>query len=155
MALKRLDDAKRDEDRIYAVVRGMGSASDGRSQSIYAPRKEGQLKALETAYKTAGVEPNSIELIEAHGTGTRVGDQTEVAALNALFGTQKNGTQKQALGSVKSMIGHTKAAAGTAGMIKAALALYHKNLPPTLKADPPDPKLGLDQSSIYLNTVSM
>ncbi len=154
MALKRLADAKRDQDRVYAVIRGIGSASDGRSQSIYAPRMEGQLNALKTAYKTAEIDPQTVELIEAHGTGTRVGDQTEVAALTALFDDQYNGSKKRALGSVKSMIGHTKASAGTAGMIKTALALHHKNLPPTLKADPPDPRLGLDNSSIYLNTAS-
>lgn len=154
MALKRLADAKNDQDRVYAVIRGIGSGSDGRSQSIYAPRMEGQLNALKTAYKTAEIDPETVELIEAHGTGTRVGDQTEVAALTALFDGQNNGSKKRALGSVKSMIGHTKASAGIAGMIKTALALYHKNLPPTLKADPPDPRLGLDNSSIYLNTVS-
>lgn len=154
VVLKRLTDAERANDRIYAVIRGIGSASDGRSRSIYAPRKEGQLKALRTAYAAAEIDPDTVELIEAHGTGTRVGDQTEVAALTAFFDANKNGNKKRALGSVKSMIGHTKAAAGTAGMIKAALALYHKNLPPTLKADPPDPGLGLDDSSIYLNTAA-
>ncbi|MDX2499922.1 MAG: beta-ketoacyl synthase N-terminal-like domain-containing protein, partial [Deltaproteobacteria bacterium] len=108
--LKRLQDAEQDGDRIYAVLKAVGSSSDGKSQSIYAPRAEGQAKALRMAYKHAGIDPSTVELVEAHGTGTRVGDAVEFKALNQVFGgTPQNGS-RCVLGSVKSMIGHTKAA---------------------------------------------
>ncbi|MBU0986298.1 MAG: acyltransferase domain-containing protein, partial [Proteobacteria bacterium] len=152
--LKRLADAQRDGNKIYAVIRGIGSSSDGKSQSIYAPRAEGQLKALRMAYAQAGIDPATVELIEAHGTGTRVGDMVEFEALNRLFGNSVKNARPCALGSVKSMIGHTKAAAGAAGLMKAALSLYHKVLPPTLKAAEPDPKLNIEQSPFYLNPQS-
>ncbi len=153
VVLKPLPLAERDGDRIYAVIRGIGASSDGRSNSIYAPRPEGQQRALARAYTHAGIDPDSVELIEAHGTGTRVGDQVEIKALGQIFHRQSR-TARCALGSVKSMIGHTKAAAGAAGLIKAALALYYKVLPPTLKIDRPDPGLELDQSPFYLNTAA-
>ena len=117
MAFKRLEDAERDGDKIYAVLKGIGTSSDGRFKSIYAPRPEGQAKALKRAYEDAGFEPTTCGLIEAHGTGTKAGDAAEFSGLTQHFG--HNNTQKQhiALGSVKSQIGHTKAAAGAAGMI--------------------------------------
>ncbi|MBW2741669.1 MAG: acyltransferase domain-containing protein, partial [Deltaproteobacteria bacterium] len=152
LVLKRLEDAERDNNRIYAVIRGIGSSSDGKSQSIYAPRPEGQLEALRIAYESSDTDPASVELVEAHGTGTRVGDNVEFSALKRLFNESPKKINTCALGSVKSMIGHTKAAAGTAGLIKAALALYNKVLPPTLKADEPDPKLGIDDSPFYIST---
>ncbi len=151
--LKRLVDAERDGDRIYAVIKGLGSSSDGKSQSIYAPRPEGQARAIRQAHDQAGIIPTSVELIEAHGTGTRVGDRVEFDALRQIFSPSKPKTPWCALGSVKSMIGHTKAAAGSAGIIKTALALHHKVLPPTLKVDDPDPDLNLAESPFYLNTV--
>jgi acyl transferase domain-containing protein/NAD(P)-dependent dehydrogenase (short-subunit alcohol dehydrogenase family) len=150
--LKRLVDAEQDGDRIYAVIRGLGSASDGRSQSIYAPRSEGQSQALRRAYSEAGIDPASVKLVEAHGTGTRVGDQVEFQALCDVFGTPNPNGNGCALGSVKSNIGHTKAAAGAAGLIKTALSIYHKILPPTLKAAAADPKLGIEKSPFYLNS---
>jgi acyl transferase domain-containing protein len=150
--LKRLADAQKDKDRIYAVIKGIGSSSDGKSQSIYAPRAEGQIKALQAAYEQADIDPATVELVEAHGTGTRVGDRVEFQALSKVFeNTSKNSC---ALGSVKSNIGHTKASAGAAGIIKAALSLHHKVLPPTLKADTPDPDLNIQESPFYLNTQS-
>ena len=161
VVLKRLKDAKQDNDKIYAVIKGIGSSSDGKSQSIYAPKAEGQAKALRTAYMNAGIDPATVGLIEAHGTGTKVGDAVEFQSLCKVFeesNKNKNissnilNSNKCALGSVKSMIGHTKAAAGAAGLIKAALSLYHKALPPTLKADNPDPELRIDESPFYLNT---
>ncbi|MEA3232094.1 MAG: SDR family NAD(P)-dependent oxidoreductase, partial [Thermodesulfobacteriota bacterium] len=158
IALKRLVDAERDNDRIYAVIRAVGTSSDGRSQSIYAPRKKGQVKALRMAYDMAEFEPSSIDLIEAHGTGTRVGDQTEFQTLTEVFSPVHTDEdpcgERCALGTVKSMIGHTKAAAGTAGLIKTALALHHKTLPPTLKATVPDPDLHIDESPFYLNNAA-
>jgi acyl transferase domain-containing protein/NAD(P)-dependent dehydrogenase (short-subunit alcohol dehydrogenase family)/acyl carrier protein len=152
--LQRLEDAQKDGRRVYAVIKGVGSSSDGKSQSIYAPRAQGQSKALQTAYKNAGIDPTTVELIEAHGTGTRVGDEVEFQALSGLFGKSGSPRQWCALGSVKSMIGHTKAAAGAAGLMKAVLAVHHKVLPPTLKVCEPDPKLNIRQSPFYLNTQS-
>jgi len=152
LALKRLADAEKDGNRIYAIIKGIGSSSDGKSQSIYAPRKEGQTKALRKAYENADVDPSTMELIEAHGTGTRVGDIVEFQSLTQFFCERYRSNSKCALGSVKSMIGHTKAAAGAAGLIKSALALYHKVLPPTLKANEPNPNLNIDKSPFYLNT---
>jgi len=150
LIMKRLSDAEADGDRILAVLKGIGSSSDGKSQSIYAPRAEGQLKALRKAYAAAEIAPETVGLIEAHGTGTRVGDKTEIEALKKLFGDAVT-TPYCALGSVKSMIGHTKAAAGAAGLIKTVLALQNKILPPTLKADDPDPDLALEKSPFFLN----
>ena len=155
IVLKRLEMAEKDGDRIYAVIKAIGSSSDGKSQSIYAPNANGQQKALRRAYQSADIDPATIELIETHGTGTRVGDRVEFQSLKSFFGesseSYKN-NHKCAIGSVKSMIGHTKAAAGSAGLIKTALALYNKVLPPTLKATEPDPDLGINKSRFYLNT---
>jgi polyketide-type polyunsaturated fatty acid synthase PfaA len=150
--LKRLEDAQKDGDKIYAVIKGIGTSSDGRYKSIYAPRKEGQVKALERAYDDAGFSPATVGLMEAHGTGTMAGDPIEFSSLRDFFG--KYDTQKQhiALGSVKSQIGHTKAAAGAASLIKTALALHHKVLPATINITEPNPKLDIENSSFYLNT---
>ncbi|MBI9082667.1 MAG: SDR family NAD(P)-dependent oxidoreductase [Desulfobacterales bacterium] len=154
VVLKRLDDALAAGDRIYAVIRGMGTSSDGKSQSIYAPCADGQISALSRAYDRARIDPSTVRLIEAHGTGTRVGDAVEFSALNRFFNSAGAPLQGCALGSVKSMIGHTKAAAGVAGLIKTALALHHKVLPPTLKIKNPDPELKIDESPFYLNAES-
>ena len=147
VVLKRLSDAVRDKDRIYAVIRGVGSSSDGSTGGIYAPDADGQKRALQAAYREADVDPSTVEFIEAHGTGTRVGDKIEFTALKDFMKQDKNSC---AVGSVKSNIGHTKAAAGVAGVIKNSLSLYHKTLFPTLKAGNPDPELDIEQSSFYL-----
>jgi acyl transferase domain-containing protein/NAD(P)-dependent dehydrogenase (short-subunit alcohol dehydrogenase family) len=152
LVLKRLEKAQKDGNRIYAVIKGLGSSSDGKSQSIYSPSVEGQIQALRAAYKNAGINPSTVGLIEAHGTGTRVGDKVEFKALNRIFKESGANGHKCALGSVKSMIGHTKASAGAAGLIKAALSLHHKVLPPTLKAETPDPDLDIEKSHFYLNS---
>ncbi|MDP5144831.1 beta-ketoacyl synthase N-terminal-like domain-containing protein, partial [Shewanella sp. ULN5] len=152
VALKRLEDAERDGDRIYAVIKGVGASSDGKFKSIYAPRPEGQAKALKRAYDDAGFEPHTIGLIEAHGTGTAAGDVAEFNGLKSVFAEGNDTKQHIALGSVKSQVGHTKSTAGTAGVIKAALALHHKVLPPTINVSKPNPKLGIDDSPFYLNT---
>ncbi len=150
--LKRLEDAERDGDRIYAVVKGVGASSDGRGAAIYEPSAQGQVKALLRAYEQARVSPDTIELVEGHGTGTRVGDAIEVKALREVFGTAQQ--PWCALGSIKSQIGHTKAAAGAAGLIKAALALHHKVLPPTIKVQQPAPVLLENDSPFYVNSES-
>jgi acyl transferase domain-containing protein len=149
--LKRLADAERDGDRIYAVIRSIGASSDGKGQAVYAPSAAGQVKALRRAYDLAGIAPESVELLEAHGTGTKVGDATELAALDAVYGNERRETPWCALGSVKSQVGHTKAAAGAAGLIKAAMALYHKVLPPTSKVRRPLERLARGHSPFYVN----
>ncbi|AUX20363.1 beta-ketoacyl synthase [Sorangium cellulosum] len=153
VALKRLDDAERDGDRIYAVIKGIGSSSDGRSKSVYAPVPEGQARALRRAYAVAGYGPETVELMEAHGTGTKAGDAAEFEGLRAMFDASGRADRQWcALGSVKSQIGHTKAAAGAAGLFKAVMALHHKVLPPTIKVDRPNPKLEIEKTPFYLNT---
>ena len=116
--LKRLADAERDGDKIYAVIRGIGSSSDGKGKGITAPNPAGQVKAIERAWKNAGVSPTSAGLIEGHGTSTRVGDVVEVNSLNAIFGKLGLPAKSIALGSVKSNVGHLKGAAGAAGYCK-------------------------------------
>ncbi|MBW4586294.1 acyltransferase domain-containing protein [Aetokthonos hydrillicola Thurmond2011] len=152
IVLKRLEDAVRDNDKIYAVIKGIGTSSDGRYKSIYAPRLEGQVKALERAYEDAGIPPTTVGLMEAHGTGTMAGDPTEFGSLREFFGEPDSRRQYIALGTVKSQIGHTKAAAGAASLIKTALALHHKILPATINVTEPNPKLNIKNSRFYLNT---
>ncbi|HEV3385460.1 MAG TPA: beta-ketoacyl synthase N-terminal-like domain-containing protein, partial [Gemmata sp.] len=160
VVLKRLADATRDGDTIYAVLKGIGSSSDGKGNAIYAPSAAGQKNCLRNAYNFAGVSPDTIELVEAHGTGTKVGDATEATALTEVFSTGSANSSPQslksrpwcALGSVKSQIGHTKAAAGAASLIKATLALYFKVLPPTIKVTKPVEPLSSPDSPFYVNT---
>lgn len=152
VVLRRLADAERDGDRIYALIKGVGTASDGRAQGLLAPRLEGEELALRRAYEESGVEPSTVGLVEGHGTATLIGDEVELKALNRVFGDRDTETPQCALGSVKSMISHTMPAAGAAGLIKVALALHHKILPPTLHCDQPNPKLPLERSRFYLNT---
>ena len=151
VVLKRLADAQRDGDRIYAVIRGLGSSSDGKGNAVYAPSSKGQVRAIKRAYQQAAVDPETIELLEAHGTGTVVGDSIELEALWETFSGSDQPAPWCALGSVKSQIGHTKAAAGAAGLIKAALALHHKVLPPTIKVNAPLEPLTRPDSPFYLN----
>lgn len=154
-ALRRLADAERDGNPIYAVLRGIGSSSDGKAKSIYAPRAEGQSRALRRAYEAAGYGPETVELLEAHGTGTVAGDAAEFEALRTVFGgSERADPQWCALGSVKSQIGHTKAAAGSASLFKAVMALHHKVLPPTIKVKTAHPSLKLERSPFYLNTAT-
>ena len=150
VVIKRLADAERDGDKIYAVIKGIGASSDGRSGAIYEPSAAGQQKALRRAYEQGGVDPQTIELIEAHGTGTKVGDAVEVTSLKAVFGEADS--PWCAIGSIKSQIGHTKAAAGVAGLIKAAMALYNKTLPPTIKVKRPQDAVTSATSPFYVNT---
>jgi acyl transferase domain-containing protein len=149
--LKRAEDAVRDGDRIYALIKGIGVASDGRAVGLLAPRVEGEELALRRAYDGVGISPRSVGLIEAHGTATRVGDLAEIQALTRVFGPRDGARPRCAVGSVKSMIGHTMPAAGMAGLIKTTLALYSKVLPPTLNFEEPNPELGLDRSPFYIN----
>jgi acyl transferase domain-containing protein/NAD(P)H-dependent flavin oxidoreductase YrpB (nitropropane dioxygenase family)/acyl carrier protein len=150
VVLKRLSDAERDGDRIYALIEGIGSASDGRNRSLTAPHPPGQVAALRRAYEDAAVDPAAVTLIEAHGTGTALGDKSEVQALATVLGAR--GHSACALGSVKSMIGHTKVAAGLAGLIKGALALQQRVLPATIGVDQPIAPLQDAQAALYVNS---
>ncbi|MFK4597212.1 SDR family NAD(P)-dependent oxidoreductase [Streptomyces pristinaespiralis] len=151
LALKRLADAERDGDRIYSVLRGIGTSSDGRFKSIYAPRAEGQQLALRRAYEDAAVAPGSVELFEAHGTGTAVGDHTELSALGSFVMEGQDARGYAAIGSVKSQIGHTKAAAGAAGLIKLSLALHQKVLPPTINVEKPSEAVDPARTPFYVS----
>ena len=151
MVLKRLEDAVRDGHRIYAVVKGVGSSSDGKGKGLTAPQVDGEVLALQRAYAAARVEPRTVGMIEAHGTALPVGDAAEIEALGRVLGA-RDGAADCALGTVKSMIGHLLPAAGVAGLIKTALSLYHRALPPTLHCETPNPDLKLEQSRFYLNT---
>nr|WP_246197805.1 type I polyketide synthase [Chitinophaga agrisoli] len=152
MVLKRYDDAKRDGDTIYAVIKGVGGSSDGKSLGLTAPRKAGQTRALERAYEQAGISPAAIGLLEAHGTGTVVGDKTELGAVSDML-LHSGATRAQTyLGSVKTQIGHTKCAAGLAGLIKAALSVYHGVKPPTLHLKTPNSFYNAQYSPFAFNT---
>ena len=152
LVLKRKADAERDGDRIYAVIKGVGAASDGRARGLTAPVVDGQMRALERAYWKAGVTPATVGYVEAHGTGTALGDVVEIEALGKLFHEAGAPARECVVGSVKSMIGHTKCAAGLAGLINASLALYHKVLPPTIGVETPNPKLDLAAGPFRLCT---
>ncbi|HEY4434169.1 MAG TPA: beta-ketoacyl synthase N-terminal-like domain-containing protein, partial [Candidatus Cybelea sp.] len=153
--LKRLADAERDGDRIYAVVRGIAGSSDGRSLGLTAPRPEGQRLALERAYERAGIAPTRVGLIEAHGTGTAVGDRTELAAISEHFTAAGTPVGNCAIGSVKSQIGHTKCAAGVAGVIKAALALWTGVRPPTRSLTRPNAAWERSTSPFFFTTSAL
>jgi len=143
VVLKRLDDALRHGDRIYAVIRGSGVAGDGSATTLMAPQSRGQVLAIRQAWQVAGQDPQArgaVGLIEAHGTATPAGDAAELATLREVFG-EDPAAGLIGLGSVKSMIGHAMPAAGVAGLIKAAFAVHHAVLPPTLHAEEPHPAL--------------
>ncbi|MGP9017346.1 type I polyketide synthase [Streptomyces sp. BR1] len=143
VVLKRLADAERDGDRVYAVIRGTGVTSDGRGTGLMNPDPGGQTRAVRQAWRAAGLDPrtpDAIGLLEAHGTGTPAGDAAELATLAEVFGPS-DVAGNAIIGSVKSMIGHCMPAAGVAGLVKAALAVHHATLLPTLHCDDPHPAL--------------
>ena len=151
--LKRLADAERDGDHIYAVIRGMGGSSDGKGKGITAPNPVGQKLAVQRAWENAGESPSTATMVEGHGTSTAVGDVVEVQSLIDVFsGAGAAQPNTIALGSVKSNIGHLKGAAGAAGMLKAALALDEKVLPPSLNCAERNPKIDFEHSPFYVNT---
>ncbi|WP_158795359.1 type I polyketide synthase [Pedobacter sp. L105] len=152
IVLKRHEDAIRDGDTVYAVIQGIGGSSDGKSLGLTAPRKSGQVKALERAYEQAGMSPSVLGLVEAHGTGTVVGDRTELSALTDMLNQSGAIVNQTHLGSVKTQIGHTKCAAGLAGLIKAALAVYHGVKPPTINLKTPNSYYEPEKSPFAFNT---
>ncbi|MDR0332907.1 MAG: 4'-phosphopantetheinyl transferase superfamily protein [Dysgonamonadaceae bacterium] len=135
LVLKKLDKAIADNDRIYAVIKACGSASDGADVSILAPSMKGQVNTLKQTWDKTEIDPKKIGYVETHGTATQVGDRVEIATLTDFFGD--NTSSPALLGSVKSNIGHAMHAAGIAGLIKTVLALYHKKIPPTLNCEKP------------------
>jgi acyl transferase domain-containing protein/phosphopantetheinyl transferase len=153
IVLKRLNDALAARDRIYAVLNGVGQSSDGKGMGMLAPRLEGEILAIERAYEDAGLKPNGVGLMEAHGTGIPLGDRTEISALRKVFGEREGDLPRIALGTIKSLIGHCIPAAGIAGLIKAVLALHYRVLPPTFCSEV-SPAIGIDQSKFYINSQS-
>jgi acyl transferase domain-containing protein len=153
--LKRLSEALADGDSIRAVIRGSAYNNDGSQKSGYtAPSVDGQAEAIALAQAVAGVEPESISYVEAHGSGTPLGDPIEVAALTRAF---RAGTERKrfcAIGSIKTNVGHLEAAAGVAGLIKTVLALEHRTLPPSLHFETPNPQIDFENSPFYVNTIA-
>ncbi|MEI2583443.1 SDR family NAD(P)-dependent oxidoreductase [Scytonema sp. PRP1] len=138
VVLKRLEDARRDGNYVYAVLRGWGISSDGRG-GVTAPKREGQAIALLRAYTRAGYSPNDVDFIEGHGTGTPVGDRTELEAIGLVMGSDREETTRSCgITSFKSIVGHTKAAAGVGGFIKAVMAVNQRILPPTAGCKEPN-----------------
>lgn len=157
LVLKRLEDAEKDNDKIYALIRGVGTSSDGSGVAVFAPKSEGQVLALKEAYRNACIDPRTVELMEAHGTGTKAGDAAEFKSIKSVYSQSIKDPEKDpkkdrwcALGTVKSQIGHTKAAAGSAGLVKAIMALHHKVLPPTINIE--KPLEGIESTPFYVNT---
>ncbi|MGD1856292.1 MAG: SDR family NAD(P)-dependent oxidoreductase [Leptolyngbyaceae cyanobacterium] len=150
LVLKRLEDALADRDTIHGVIKGSAINNDGSAKMSYtAPRIEGQATVIRMAQQVAEVEPESIQYIEAHGTGTILGDPIEVAALTQAFQTAQRGYC--ALGSVKTNIGHLDAAAGAAGLIKTLLSLQQRQIPPSLHFESANPQIDFDHSPFYVN----
>ncbi len=154
MVLKRLSDAVADGDKIYATIVEAGSSSDGRGKGITAPNAAGQERALKACFEQSKIDPSTVGLIEAHGTSTPVGDGTELKVLDKFFRAIGKPVHAVGIGSVKSQIGHLKAAAGAAGLIKALLSLHHKTLPPTINVKDPNHAIDWDSSPLYLLTES-
>lgn len=150
VALKRLADAERDGDRIYGVIKGVGGSSDGRARGLTAPLPDGQLRALHRAYERAGFTPDTVAMFEAHGTGTVAGDTAELETTTRLLQHFDARPHQSMIGSVKTMVGHTKACAGVAGLIKATLALHRQVLPPHANVKQPNQTLLADDCPLYL-----
>ncbi|MGB2700870.1 MAG: polyketide synthase, partial [Candidatus Phosphoribacter baldrii] len=150
--LKRLEDAERDGDKIYATILGIGGSSDGKGKGITAPNPVGQKLAVARAWERAGADPATATAIEAHGTSTRVGDASELESVMAIFGAAGAKPGSIALGSVKSNIGHLKAAAGTAGLFKMVKSLHEKVLTPSLNFVNPNENVDWDRHPCKVNT---
>ncbi|KIQ70912.1 Polyketide synthase module [Wenxinia marina DSM 24838] len=152
VVLKRLDDAVRDGDTIWAVVRGSAINNDGAAKAGYlAPSVDGQAAAVAEAHAVAGVTADSIDYVECHGTGTYLGDPIEVAALTEAFRQTSDAVDHCRIGSVKTNIGHLDTAAGVASLIKASLALHHRQMPPSLGYEAPNPAIGFEGSPFRVN----
>jgi acyl transferase domain-containing protein/thioesterase domain-containing protein len=152
VVLKRADEAIRDNDHIYAIIRGAALNNDGSDKvSFTAPSVSGQAAVISQAHANARINPEAIIYHEAHGTGTRLGDPIEIEALRKAFGSKTRKKQFCAIGSVKANLGHLDAAAGIAGLIKAVLVLAHKEVPPSINYDKPNPQIDFENSPFYVN----
>ena len=151
VVLKRLAEAERDGDLIYGVIEGWGVNQDGKTNGITAPNPESQTRLEQEVYERYGIDPGSIQLIEAHGTATKLGDPVEVEGLKNAFRKYTEKKEYCALGSVKSNIGHCLTAAGVAGVIKVLLALKHRQLPPTINFERLNEHIELKESPFYVN----
>ena len=152
VVLKPLSKALADGDPIYAVIRGSAVNQDGRSNGLMAPNPLAQEAVLREAYRRAAVSPGEVQYVEAHGTGTLLGDPIEAKALGAVLGVDRPPGRPCALGSVKTNIGHLEAAAGIAGLIKVALALKHREIPPSLNFEEPNPHIPFDELPLRVQT---
>lgn len=150
--LRRLEDAIDDGDQIFAVIRGIGSSSDGAGAGITAPNEESQGTALRRAYQDAGISPAFISLIEAHGTGTQRGDVAEINVLEKMYSEYDLPPRSVAISSLKSQIGHLKAGAGAAGLVKTVLSLHDKVIPPSIHSKKPTEEIDWDNTPFYLTT---
>ena len=150
--LKRLADAERDGDKIHAVVRGIGGSSDGKGKGITAPNPVGQKLCMERAWENAGLSPATATYLEGHGTSTKVGDVVEVQSMSDVLSSFHLPAGSVALGSVKSNIGHLKAGAASAGLLKTTLALRDKVLPPSVRCEHRNPDIDFAHSPLYVNT---
>jgi acyl transferase domain-containing protein len=148
--LKPLHAALRDGNEIYAVVRGTGVNHDGRTGGISEPNPHAQEALIRQVYARAGVPMNSVRYVEAHGTGTAVGDPAEASVLGRTFGAGRSASDRCVVGSAKAAIGHLEAAAGVAGVIKAALCLHHHEIPPQAKLQTPNPSIPFDALGLRL-----
>ncbi|HEY1440018.1 MAG TPA: type I polyketide synthase, partial [Mycobacterium sp.] len=144
LALKRVDDARRDGDQILAVIAGSAVNHDGRSNGLIAPNQDAQADVLRRAYKDAGIDPRTVDYIEAHGTGTVLGDPIEAEALGRVVGRGRPADRPALLGAVKTNVGHMESAAGVASMAKVVLALQHDKLPPSINFAGPSPYIDFD-----------
>ena len=151
MVLKRLEDAIRDNNKIYCIISSIGASSDGKGKGITAPNPEGQKQAIDMALQLADITVNDIDYIEAHGTSTIVGDAVELSVLEEIFQKRTN-SKKIAVGSIKSQIGHLKGAAGIASLIKTTLSIFHKLLPPTVNITNPTSKIDWSKSKLVLSS---
>jgi len=151
--LKRFEDAVRDGDHIYAVIKGMSVNNDGSDKvGFTAPSREGQAEVIAAAQNLADVNPEDISYIETHGTGTSLGDPIEISALTNVFKQSTDRKSFCAIGSVKSNIGHAISGAGVASIIKTALALKYKQIPPSINFEVPNAKIDFENSPFYVNT---
>ena len=155
LVLKRIDDARRDGDQILAVIAGSAVNHDGRSNGLIAPNPDAQADVLRRAYKDAGINPRTVDYIEAHGTGTVLGDPIEAQALGRVIGRGRAADKPALLGAIKTNVGHLESAAGAASLVKMVLALQHDKLPPSINYAGPNPYIDFDAAHLrFLDTAA-